>query len=116
MNNNLKISLIQSDIEWENIEANLFHFSNFLNKVERDTDIVILPEMFSTGFTMQAMKYAEDASGKTFAWLKKSTTDYNFSITGSMIFSSDNRIFNRLIWMNPSGNSYYYDKRHLFRM
>jgi len=116
MKDKLKISLIQTDIVWENIDANISHFSDMLSRVDNDTDIVVLPEMFSTGFTMHAIKLAEEFDDKTVTWMKKSAAAYNFIITGSMIFSFNNRIFNRLIWMNPSGSLSSYDKRHLFRM
>lgn len=116
MKDSLKISLIQADIIWENVDANLSHFSDLLGRVDTDTDIVVLPEMFSTGFTMDAIKFAEEFDGKTVTWMSKTASKYNFTIAGSMIFSADNKIFNRLIWMNPSGNFSFYDKRHLFSM
>lgn len=116
MNKILKISLIQAEIIWENIEANLSHFSDLLARVEHETDIVILPEMFATGFTMNTTGLAEGFNDKVISWMRKSAALHNFTITGSMIFSEENGIFNRLIWMNPSGTFSFYDKRHLFRM
>ena len=112
----LKISMIQSNIIWEDVKANLLHYDDMLGKVDPDTDIVILPEMFSTGFTMNSEKMSEGFDGVIFQWLKTKADAHNFIITGSMIFRDGNKIFNRLVWMNPSGSFSLYDKRHLFRM
>jgi omega-amidase len=116
MKNSLKVSMIQADIVWENIEENLAHYDNLLRKIDTDTDILILPEMFATGFSMNERKLAENLNGKTMTWLKTSSALYNFAITGSVIIIENDNIFNRLIWMNPSGSFEFYDKRHLFRM
>lgn len=116
MSYKLKISIIQSDIYWENVDMNLSRFSELMKKMDDDTDVVILPEMFSTGFTMNAKKYAEDFNGKTFRWMKDCTARFNFSLAGSFIFSEGEGIFNRFVWMNPGGDFHLYDKRHLFRM
>ena len=116
MKNTLKISLVQTDIAWEDIDANLLHLNDLIYKVDSDTDIVILPEMFSTGFSMETEKLAEDFEGKTLRWMRSSAERYDIALTGSLIFRQGSKIYNRLIWMNPSGTFSYYDKRHLFRM
>ena len=115
MAQSLKISVIQSDIIWENIEANLKHYNNLFSGLDPDTEIVVLPEMFSTGFSMN-IKNAEKINGKTIEWMKNTAHKNNTVLTGSIIFSENNKIFNRLIWMDPDGSHFFYDKRHLFRM
>jgi len=116
MKNILKITLVQTNLIWENIDLNLSHLSDLVMKADQDTDILVLPEMFSTGFTMDTNRLAEDNEGKAFRWMKNTASDLNFIITGSLIFSHDQKVYNRLIWMNPSGSYSYYDKRHLFTM
>ena len=115
MEKSLKISLIQTDVIWENVDANLMHNGNLISGLDADTDIVVLPEMYSTGFSMN-IKNAEKINGTTIEWMKNTARKNNIVVTGSIIFSENNKIFNRLIWMDPSGSYSFYDKRHLFRM
>jgi len=116
MSDKLRLSLIQPEILWESIELNLSHFTELLTRVDPATEVVILPEMFSTGFTMQALKMAEGFEGKTFNWMREMAAQFNYALTGSFIFTENTNVFNRLVWMNPSGEYYTYDKRHLFSM
>jgi omega-amidase len=109
----LKITLIQSNLHWEDKDKNLAMFSKKIASVNEDTDIIILPEMFSTGFTMNASKMAEDMNGDAVRWMKEQALKKNCIITGSLIIKEDKNYFNRLIWMRPDGFEYY-DKRHLF--
>ena len=80
------------------------------------TDLIILPEMFTTGFSMQPEKLAEDMNGTTIRWMSLKSQEWNCIITGSLIIKEKGKYLNRLIWMAPDGNFQYYDKRHLFRM
>jgi predicted amidohydrolase len=116
MSNVLKIAMIQSDIIWENIEENLSRYDKMLEKIDPDTDLVILPEMFSTGFSMNVKSLSESAGGRAVEWMKAVAALKNIVITGSIIFAEDERYYNRLIWMDQSGIALTYDKRHLFRM
>ncbi len=116
MAQSLKISLIQSNIFWENIEANLLHYNELISLIDSNPEVIVLPEMFTTGFTMNTESLAEGFDGKTLNWMRLTASRHNFVVTGSIIFKEDNKIFNRLIWMNPDGSFSIYDKRHLFRM
>lgn len=114
--NDLKITLIQSGLHWENIEANLSMFSEKISHVTDSTDLIILPEMFTTGFSMQPEKFAEPLNGKTMTWLKEQAANKNCVITGSFICAENGKYYNRLVWMRPDGSYSLYDKRHLFSM
>ena len=116
MNNKLKVCLIQPSLAWEDIGANLQLLDGMLKQVEPDTDLVILPETFSTGFSMQSERLAEDENGKAVGWMKNVARDRKCHITGSMIYRSGRGpVYNRLYWISPEGIEDCYDKRHLFR-
>ncbi len=110
----LTISLIQSDLVWENKAKNLQHFAALLEQIPRESMVVVLPEMFSTGFSMQAQHLAETVDGTTISWLKEMAIQHRKIITGSLIIEENGKYYNRLIWMQPNGVFYHYDKRHLF--
>ncbi len=110
----LTISLVQTDIHWENKEKNLLHFSGILSGIPKNSQVVVLPEMFSTGFSMHPEKLAEGMDGNTVKWMKTMALKHKKIITGSVIIKEDDRYFNRMIWMQPDGKYYHYDKRHLF--
>jgi omega-amidase len=112
----LKISLIQSDLHWEDVEANLAMFEEKIWQIGNSTDVIILPEMFTTGFTMAASKHAEHMNMRTFKWMKQMADQTGALILGSYIVTVHERYYNRLLWMEPGGNFKTYDKRHLFRM
>lgn len=112
----LAITIIQSELHWENIDKNLEMFSGKIAAVSETTDLVVLPEMFNTGFTMNARKLAEKIPGKTFQWMAQEAKEKKCVITGSCIIEENGNYFNRLIWMPPDGAYKTYDKRHLFRM
>ncbi len=112
----LKISLIQSDIHWQAIEANLAMFEEKIWQIPGATDVILLPEMFSTGFTMDAARLAEPMHSKTFRWMRQMAAQTSAVVAGSYIVREGLQFFNRLIWMQPDGQYAYYDKRHLFRM
>ncbi len=110
----LTISTIQTDLHWENKAANLQMLEEKINTLYQKTEIVVLPEMFNTGFSMNASMLAETMDGPTIAWMKKVCTENRVILTGSLIISAEKKYYNRLIWMMPNGEFGYYDKRHLF--
>ena len=110
----LKLALIQPDIIWEDIDANLNALSKKLVGIAEDVDAVILPEMFATGFTMRSRELAEGMDGKSINWMQKASERYNSVIAGSLIIADQDRYFNRFIWVEPGGMITTYDKRHLF--
>ena len=114
--NNLKVSVVQSPLYWEDIDSNIKMFSEKLDKLKEKTDLIVLPEMFTTGFTMNVKKCAETMDGKAAAFLKKYAKKLNAHICGSVIIKSGNKFYNRLILSPPKGEIKFYDKRHLFRM
>ncbi len=110
----LTITIIQPNLHWENKRANLAMLSQKIESIREKTEVVILPEMFSTGFSMHPEMLAEKMDGETMQWLKKISADKKIILTGSIIIEEDEKYFNRLIWMLPNGEYGYYDKRHLF--
>src|SRR5688572_8735772 len=112
----LKITLIQSDLHWEDPDANLSMFEEKIWQISGSTDVVVLPEMFTTGFTMAASRLAEMKNMRTFKWMKQMADQTGALIIGSYIVTVHERYYNRLLWMEPGGNFNTYDKRHLFRM
>jgi len=112
----LRISLAQIDIEWENIQENLRRLEIKLQALSGKTDIVVLPEMFSTGFTMQSHLFAETINENTISTLRKWATKYNLALVGSYICSENEAYYNRAFFLAPNNEEYFYDKRHLFRM
>lgn len=116
MSEQISVSLLQPNLIWEGIEANLEKLDDMLTGIPEETDLVLLPETFSTGFTMHSQKFAEGEDGKAVSWMKAMAAKYNLTMAGSLITRVEEGIFNRLFWVNPSGIRGTYDKRHLFRM
>src|SRR5215217_6287972 len=113
--NNLKVTIFQAYLFWENIDKNLQNLALRLSLgVKEKTDLIVLPEMFNTGFSMNAAELAEEMNGKTMLWMKQIAEKYDSVVTGSLIIKENSNYYNRLIWMLPDGTSSYYDKRHLF--
>ena len=112
----LNITCIQSDLYWEDKAKNLDMFSAKIASIQEPTDIIVLPEMFPSGFTMNVEQMGEPMDGATMKWLVQQAQNTECVITGSLIVKDDDAHFNRLIWMQPDGKFYTYDKRHLFRM
>ena len=110
----LTFTLIQTNLIWENKEANLVMLQEKILGIKEKTQVVVLPEMFSTGFSMQPHLFAETMEGTTVQWMKKIAADKKIILTGSLMIEEDGSYFNRLIWMLPTGNYGYYDKRHCF--
>ena len=111
----LKVTLIQSDIYWQQVEANLAMFEEKIWSFDEATDIIVLPEMFNTGFSMDT-SMAEPMNLTTFKWMKQMADQKQAVVTGSYIVKEAGKVFNRLVWMQPDGDFKTYDKRHLFRM
>ena len=110
----LNFTLIQSNLFWENQEANLKMFTEKIKALEGHHEIVVLPEMFSTGFSMKPSQFAENLTGTSLQWMKEIAATKKIILTGSLMIQDDNHYYNRLIWMQPDGQFGYYDKRHLF--
>lgn len=113
---NLKITVFQGYLFWEKIDQNLQNIELRLGNIREKTDLIILPEMFNTGFTMNAVQLAEPMGGKTMQWMHKIAKQFDCVITGSLIVEESGKYYNRLIWMQPDGVCNYYDKRHLFAL
>ncbi len=112
----LSVTIIQTDLFWENPTANLANLEEKIAQISLPTDLIILPEMFTTGFTMNTKMVAEPMNFTTFKWMKQQAKRTQAVITGSFIVKESEQFFNRLIWMRPDGSFETYDKRHLFRM
>jgi predicted amidohydrolase len=109
----INITLIQSDIIWEDRISNLKKYQEKINQIE-STDLIILPEMFTTGFSMNPKDISEKMNGETVQWMKENASKIDSAICGSIIIEEDDKYFNRFIWVNPDGSIHHYDKRHLF--
>ncbi len=117
MTKNLRITLVQTSLYWEQPIKNLNQFSKQLSALKRNqTDLIVLPEMFNTGFSMNAAALAEKPGGLTMQWMAEVAHALNTAICGSIIIKEKNKYYNRFIWMNVDGSYEQYDKRHLFRM
>lgn len=115
----LHIAAIQSVLHWENPDANKRLFANRLRELKQqqpNTDLVLLPEMFSTGFSMKPERLSETEDGPTVQWMREQALLHDITLTGSLIIREHNNYFNRLYWLQPDGSFVHYDKRHLFRM
>lgn len=112
----IKIAIIQTSLFWEDVDKNLEIFTKKISNIKNKADLVVLPEMFSTGFSMNSKKLAEEINGKTVNWLIKTSVINNISIIGSLIIKEKNNYFNKLFFVNPDGSYKTYNKRHLFRM
>lgn len=110
----LDLTLIQTQLHWENKEANLQMLEEKINAISSSGQIVILPEMFNTGFSMKPEMFAEKMDGPTVQWMKRTAAAKRIILTGSLMVEQDGHYFNRLIWMLPNGQLGVYDKRHLF--
>jgi len=110
----LTISTIQANLLWEERSANLRLLEQKIAGIEEKTEIIVLPEMFSTGFSMQTKTLAETMEGETVQWMKRVSRENGIILTGSVIIEEGGNYYNRLIWMLPNGEHGHYDKRHLF--
>lgn len=113
---NLRLSLVQTSLFWEDRKSNLRHFEEKLNQLKEESDVIILPEMFTTGFTMNPEKNAEEHGGEGLQWMIKTAAQMSRVVCGSISVKEQNKFYNRLYWVEPDGSFQYYNKRHLFRM
>ena len=113
---NMKIVLIQTELFWENPSENRKHFEQIINSVEENIDLIVLPEMFTSGFTMHPEKVAETMTGETINWLQHLAKVKNCAITGSLVISENNTFYNRMVFVFPDGKIEYYNKKHLFTL
>ncbi|GAB3648326.1 amidohydrolase [Echinicola sediminis] len=113
---NLSVALVQTDLYWQDREANLAMLEEKLWSLQGKVDLIILPEMFPTGFSMDAEALAELMNFTTTKWLQQMAAQTKAVVTGSVIIKEEKKYFNRLLWVSPDGEVRHYDKRHLFRM
>ena len=114
MHSPLTITLIQTNLHWEDKAANLSMLHQKIMSIEEKTEVVILPEMFSTGFSMKPEQFAETMEGETVQWMRNMAQQKRIILTGSIIIEEEGNYYNRLIWMLPNGSYGCYNKRHLF--
>jgi omega-amidase len=115
--NNLRITTVQADLVWEKKIENLAKFDDLLRGIKRgETDVIVLPEMFTTGFSMNPAAFAETMDDATIFWLKKKAWELDAAVTGSFICLENGKYYNRLVWMQPDSTYTVYDKRHRFTL
>ena len=112
--NPLAVTIIQSNLLWEKPEGNREHFDQLMTEVPSDTDLVLLPETFNTGFPVDPLKFAETQDGPTMNWLSNKAQELNAVICGTMLLNIDSHYHNSLVWMRPDGSYELYHKRHTF--
>ncbi|MBV8784661.1 MAG: amidohydrolase [Gammaproteobacteria bacterium] len=112
----LRVTLVQQPLAWHDAAANREHFARQLAPLAGSTDLIVLPETFTTGFSMDVAALAESAGGPSVEWLQRQAARLDAAVTGSIITVSGGHYFNRLLWVEPDGTVRHYDKRHLFRM
>jgi predicted amidohydrolase len=112
----MRVTLVQQPLVWHEPQANRERFERLLAPLAGSTDLIVLPETFTTGFSMQVERFAEPAGGPTTVWMRRLAERLDAAITGSVITEEVGRYFNRLLWAEPGGELRSYDKRHLFRM
>src|SRR5688572_5629200 len=110
----LTITGIQTYLNWEQKETNLQMLEQKINALKERTEIIVLPEMFSTGFSMKPEVLAEKMNGESVKWMKRIAADKKVILTGSLMIEEDGEYYNRLLWVLPNGQIGHYDKRHLF--
>lgn len=110
----LTFTIIQTNLHWEQKALNLQMLEEKINGIKQETEVVILPEMFTTGFSMKPEQLAEGMDGETIAWMKRISSEKKIILTGSIMVAENGNYYNRLIWMLPNGQMGLYDKKHLF--
>jgi predicted amidohydrolase len=112
----LKVTIIQAPLKWEDKSANLYYFENEISAITEDSDLIVLPEMFNTAFSMKPELFAEAPMGQTHQWMQRLAFIKRCSIAGSYMVNEQGQYFNRFMVMSPNGDFQTYNKRHLFRM
>jgi predicted amidohydrolase len=110
------VTIVQADLHWHDASRNCYYFEDFINVLDDPGDLVVLPEMFSTGFTMEAQTQAERWNGPSVKWMRRIAAEQNTCLCGSLIIEDNGNFYNRFILMRPDGSHAHYDKRHLFRL
>jgi omega-amidase len=116
MTANLRVTMIQAELAWQDPASNRRNLAAHFRGLAGHTDLIVLPEMFTTGFSMEARSLAETMAGATVGWLREEAAAVGCAITGSLIVEDGGQHYNRLVWARPDGGIAHYDKRHLFRM
>lgn len=116
MKNELKLACIQTTIVWENISNNIERYSELINSISKDVDLIVLPEMFATGFTMNPEKCAETMQGESIQWMQRKADELDVAMMGSLVIKEKENYYNRAVFVYPNGALRYYDKRHLFTL
>jgi len=116
MSEKLNIAFIQANLSWEDAEANRKMFSEKIEKISNNVELIILPEMFTTGFSMNAENLAEETEAETLRWMQEISTSRATAITGSVIITENDHYYNRLFFVFPDGSYKLYDKRHTFTL
>jgi len=112
----LRVSIVQSNLDWENPQANRAHFSKILSPLANTTDLIVLPEMFTTGFSMNAQELSEPQNGPTVQWLITTSKLLSSAIVGTIIIKDGDDFYNRLLFVTPLGEIHTYDKKHTFTL
>jgi predicted amidohydrolase len=112
----MKIALLQTALHWENPTENINTLTQKINTISESVDLVVLPEMFTSGFTMNPKNVAQTMDGEALTWLKQTAQQKNCAITGSLVIEENNHFFNRLVFVFPNGEVQHYDKKHLFTL
>jgi omega-amidase len=115
-NRDLTVTAIQTALHWEDKHANLNHFEKLFERINEKTDLIVLPEMFTTGFSMKPEAFSENSAEPTLNWMRRQAAKMNAVVTGSIIVEEGLNYFNRLLWVRPDGSFEQYSKRHLFRL
>lgn len=116
MKDEIKVALIQMDLAWERPHDNLILFDKHLEQLQSETDVVLLPEMFTSGFTMCPENVAEKMNGNTIQWMLLWAKKHNTAVAGSLIIEEEGLYYNRFVWINSDESIYFYDKRHTFTL
>jgi omega-amidase len=117
MLSDLSICLVQTELFWEDMAANLKHFDGLLQSISKPVDLIVLPEMFTTGFSMKPFEFAnEESNAACIQQMKIWAKRHKAVVCGSMMYASNNSFFNRFLWVSPDESFHFYDKAHLFRM
>ncbi|HYG14235.1 MAG TPA: amidohydrolase [Bacteroidia bacterium] len=111
----MTVSVVQTDLHWENVDANLVHFTELLETAS-PADLYVLPEMFTTGFSMAPERLAGESFSKGLTWMQKMAAGKNAALTGSLMAEDDGRFYNRLVFARPDGSAEFYDKKHMFSL
>ena len=116
MSKKINIAIVQTSINWEDTQGNLSKYDQIIDSMDTEVDIIFLPEMFNSGFSMNVKKVAETMGGKTVSWLRQVALKKNLSIVASLAIEENKNFYNRLVCVFPNGEITFYDKRHTFTL